>query len=363
MKNLLFFASDFQIGLSSLLVDQLIALHKCGINVTAIAGDEEQEAGLSDLLLSNDIHITRIKGLDVHSDFKRLARELSDIVLKNSIDVIHVQNNWQLALAGFIKNKLRFKRNLKVVYTLHGFRHNHPVKAAIARVVIGSALGLLSDNVICMTEFLKRKFRFLSYKIKLIPLGVKDSYFIDSYIAPPVDSLKIVFPAQFRIGKNQDLILRAFQKYISTTGDKNAKLTLPGKGPLLDDMKLLAKKLEIENQVSFPGFVSKEEIKQIYLNSNIAIVASNSETFGQSIVEPYVLGRCVISTPVGIAQEIINDNKNGYIFNSQEELVNILLHLNKDKKSLDRFGLANFSDRIKFKWESITSIYIENILK
>lgn len=361
MKNLLFFASDFQIGLSSLLVDQLIALHKAGVNVTAVTGDGEQERGLYDLLQKNDIRIIHIKGLDVHSDFKRLTRELSEIIIKNSIEVIHVQNNWQLALAGFLKNKHRFKRNLKVVYTLHGFRHNHPVKAAIARVVIGCALWLLSDNVICMTKYLKKKFRFLSYKIKLIPLGVKESYFIDSYEMPPIESLKIVFPAQFRTGKNQDLIIRAFHNYITKSNDKDATLTLPGKGPWLEDMMLLAKRLGIEKRVLFPGFVSKEEIKRMYLDSNVAIVASNSETFGQSIVEPYVLGRCVISTPVGIAPEIIEPGKSGFIFRNEQELIEILNNI--DLNMLVKIGRNNYKNRDAFSWKNITELYIKQILK
>lgn len=360
MKNLLFFASDFQIGLSSLLVDQLIALHKAGVNVTAVTGDGEQEKGLYDLLQKNDIQIIHIKGLDVHSNFKRLTRELSEIIIKNSIEVIHIQNNWQLALAGFLKNKHRFKRNLKVVYTLHGFRHNHPVKAAIAHVVIGCALWLLSDNVICMTEFLKKKFWFLSYKIKLIPLGIKESYFIDSYVKPPVGSLKVVFPAQFRKGKNQDLIIRAFYRYVTRSSDKNATLTLPGKGPLLENMKLLVKRLGIEKQIIFPGFVSKEEIKDMYLDSNVAIVASNSETFGQSIVEPYVLGRCVISTPVGIAPEIIEQGKSGFIFHNERELTEILNNIGGEE--MVNIGLNNYNNRDMFSWENITENYITIIL-
>jgi UPF0755 protein len=56
----------------------------------------------------------------------------------------------------------------------------------------------------------------------------------------------------------------------------------------------------------------------LYLESNIGVIASSSETFGQSIVEPFVLGRCVISTHVGVADDILKDGimypLEGYIY-------------------------------------------------
>lgn len=363
MKNLLFFASDFSIGLSSLLSDQLKALQNAGISVTAIAGEKEQEEGLSVVLKEKKINIIRIPGLDTHHDFKRLSSEIKRLVLENKIDLIHVQNNWQLALASVVKAQLFFKRKIKIIYTLHGFRHNRPVKSQIARVVIGGSLFLLSDNVICMTEYLKSKFGFLSYKIKLLPLGVKEDYFTESFVIPPTDSLKLIFPAQFRYGKNQDLIINAFADFVKKSGDNKAILTLPGNGVLLEGMKRLAIDLGIEKQVIFPGFLSKEEIKNLYLESNISIVASNSETFGQSIVEPFVLGRCVISTPVGIAPEIIEENKTGFIFKDSEDLSALLIKLNSTKNTLISIGRNNFEKRDIFDWKNIIQRYIDYFMK
>ena len=361
-KRLLFFASDFSIGLSSLLTDQLCAIQDAGINVVAVAGENEQEPGLSKILAERGANLIRMTGLDAHADFKRLVSEIAKIVKENSIQVIHVQNNWQLAIAAAVKAKLLFSNRVKIVYTLHGFRHNHPVKSRIAQIVIGSALFVAADNVICMTEYLKRKFSLLSYKIKLIPLGIKEDYFIDEFIAPPTYSLHLVFPAQFRHGKNQDMIMRAFKKYVEQTNDQSATLTLPGNGPLLDDMKTLARDLGISDKVRFPGFVSKDDVKRLYLESNVAIVASNSETFGQSIVEPFVLGRCVLSTPVGIAPEIISDGINGYIYKTEDELTYILCQLNKNRNLLVDIGKHNFAARDKFRWREVIERYANNFV-
>lgn len=361
MKKLLYFASDYKIGLSSLLVDQLVSLHQCGANVIGVAGIKEQEKGLGAILSHNNIPNIRIEGLDEHSNFSTLVQKVKDIVTDNNIDVVHVQNNWQLAIVGAVKAITRTRRKIKIIYTLHGFRHNHPVKSKIAQLLIGSALYLLADNVICMTTYLKNKFNLLSYKITLLPLGVKDAFFDDEFIKPSVDRLKMIFPAQFREGKNQDKIIKAFYHYCQSHDDKKSTLTLPGEGPLKSEMINLVNNLQMKNQIFFPGQLSKDQIKENYINSNIAIVASNSETFGQSIVEPYVLGRCVVSTPVGITLEIIKED-NGFIFNNEIDLERILTALGANKDSLIEIGQTNYNMRDSFRWNEISNKYINQFL-
>ena len=362
MKQLLFFSSDFKIGLSQLLTDQLISLDRAGVPYIAIAGEGEQEDGLGGTLRDKGIQLIRVKGLDLHANFMRLVREVSNIIVERKVEIVHVQNNWQLAIVSTARLKILAKRRFKIVYTLHGFRHNSPIKAFIARGVIGSALFLFADHVICMTEYLKRKFRFLSYKIEMIPLGVKDDYFENDFIPPSTASLRLIFPAQFRHGKNQDMVIRAFAEYVDRTKDRKSTLVLPGKGELLDDMQRLASSLGVGEQVEFPGFISKQQIKQEYLNSNIAIVASNSETFGQSIVEPFVLGRCVISTPVGVATEIIHNDVTGYVYNSEQNLVDVLMDLAIHREKLKTIGRENFNRRSMFSWKSVTARYIKALL-
>jgi len=360
-KKLLFFASDYQIGLSAVLTDQLIALGKSGTNVYSVAGENEQEPGLELAIRKQNVGFERIKGLDTHSDFFRLASNIKRIVLREGVDIVHVQNNWQLALVYAVKNALRFKRKIEIVYTIHGFRNNHHIKAKVAQLVIGTALFITVDHVICMTEYLKNKFRLLTYKICMIPLGIKDDFFTDQYFPPRTDALHLIFPAQFRVGKNQDLIIRAFKEYVNRTGDNFSTLTLPGGGDLLENLKILTKDLGIEKQVRFPGLLPKEDVRRLYLESNVAIVASNSETFGQSIVEPYVLGRCIVSTPVGIASEIIAHGENGYIFHNETELTEVLMELSHASEKLIEIGDNNYKQRLQFTWGNITNRYIKTL--
>ncbi|MDO3391187.1 glycosyltransferase family 4 protein [Bacteroides sp. ET489] len=363
VKKILFFASDYKIGLSSLLTDQLIAFSRYGIDLIAIAGEKEQEQGLTEKInKEKEITINRITGLDEHTDFKRLANALKKIIKDNDIHIIHVQNNWQLALVSYIKYKLLFKYKIKIIYTLHGFRHNNAWKSHIAQIVIGTALLLFADKIICMSCYLKQKFKLLSYKIELLPLGVPDSFFTLQIPPLPGNGLQMIFPAQFRHGKNQDIIIRAFAEHIKKNNDSISKLRLPGTGELISQMKELTIKLGISDRVEFPGLLPKEEIRQLYLKSNIGIISSNSETFGQSIVEPFVLGRCIISTPVGIANDIIKEGINGYIYNTETELVQIFSNLYFHQQRIFQIGQNNLKEKDIFNWKSISQKYNNKII-
>ena len=363
MGRLLFFTSDYRIGQSSLLTDQLIALHNSGMEFVAISGENEQEKGLKGKTDVLGIDIRRIEGLDIHTHFVKLAKQIANIINHEDIQCVHVQNNWQMLLVVYAKFILLRRFNLKIVYTLHGFRNNSPIKSIIARMLIGTMLLLFARKVICMSTFLKRKFYFLGKKAVLIPLGISDEYFLEEHPPLPQNGLQMIFPAQFRKGKNQDLIIRAFARHIKNCNDAESHLYLPGNGELLQDIKSLSSHLGLADRVSFPGFSSKQEVLQMYLNSNIGIVSSNSETFGQCIVEPFVLGRCVLSTHVGIADDILKDGENGFFFSSENDLVRLLDQLYQHPSMINKAGVMNYQQRNMFAWKSVTERYVDMIRK
>lgn len=363
MAKLLFFASDYMIGQSSLLTDQLVALNHSEVDVIAVSGENEQEEGLHERTQNLGICVQYVEGLDAHANFVGLAKQIASIIRQESVGYVHVQNNWQMMLVVFAKFILLRNLRLRIIYTIHGFRNNKPIKAIIARIVIGTMLLLFANKVICMSTYLKRNFSFLGKKVTLLPLGISNEYFLPEQPQLPQTGLLMVFPAQFRIGKNQDLIIRAFARHIKNCEDKESHLFLPGMGELGEYMKSLTQELGIADRVSFPGFCTKQEVLQLYIKCNIGIVASNSETFGQAIVEPFVLGRCVVSTHVGIADDILTDGENGFFFSTENELVNIFSHLYKNPQLLAKAGKMNYNKRNLFLWKSVTERYKNMIEK
>lgn len=361
--KLLYFASDYSIGLSCLQVQQTIAIKKEGIPIICVAGDTEQEKGLTEQMQDAGMNLIRIKDMDIHQDFKNLSEQIGRIIEENEIQIVHVQNNWQLMLVAYYKFKTLKPKSFKVMYTLHGFRHNHPIRSLIAIAMIGLALSLFANRVFIMSNYVKNKFFFLGKKMRKMYLGIDTSFFEKETNEVDIERLRLIFPAQFRTGKNQDMIIDAVAAYIQQTGDTSIELYLPGEGPLLDNYKKQVKEKGLEANVIFPGQCSKLKIKELYEFCNLGVVSSNTETFGQSIVEPYVLGRCVLSRNVGVASDIIKDGESGYIFDDSESLLRILLQLSNEKEKIKEIGNHNFENRTIFSWEKIIKQYKEILLE
>lgn len=361
MSLLFFIDGGFNNGVGSLLVEQVKSIHKQYPKVHVASCLKEQEKDLIKSISDNNIPILLLPGLELHKNYRNHIKLILNYIIDNNIKVVHVQSNWQLALIAVIKYRLMFKHRFKIIYTIHAFRNNQPLKSWLAKIIIGTLLFLFVDQIICPSNFLRRNFILLRYKIILLPLGISNLYFTESYKKCPVDSLKLIFPAQFRIGKNHDLLLKAFHIYINKTNDHNALLTLPGDGPLLNDMIDLANLLGIQKYVFFPGRCTQKEIKKMYEDSNIAIISSNSETFGFCIVEPFVIGRSILTRHVGIADDIIVKNINGYFFNTINDLVELLSNISNDINKLNIIGENNYKERDQFRWEHITSKYMNII--
>ncbi|GHS97421.1 hypothetical protein FACS189421_04200 [Bacteroidia bacterium] len=359
--KLLFFASDYKIGLSSLLTQQAIALQKGNLNPICLSGENEQEPGLAGKMQRNGLFLIKMEGLDEHSHFRELSRKIGMMIHLNRIDRVHVQNNWQLLLVAFYKYKNITPQPFQIIYTLHGFRHNNPFKSIIATLLIGLILFLFADKIIVMSDYVKKRFFFLSYKIKKLYLGIDDSYFEKTKNEIAVTPLKLVFPAQFREGKNQNILIEAVGSYIDTTGDSTIELHLPGEGALLNQCKKLVQKKKIEKNIFFSGQCTKLQIQDLYEQCNIGVISSNTETFGQSIVEPFVLGRTVLTRKVGVAPDIIKEGVNGYFFDNKEDLLEKLIFLSSNKELIKNMGDTNFSQRETFSWEAITTLYKKDI--
>ena len=78
-------------------------------------------------------------------------------------------------------------------------------------------------------------------------------------------------------------------------------------------------------------------------------------------MEPFVLGRCVVSTHVGIADDILVDGENGYFFASEDELVVVFERLYCNLALISKAGNINYSKRQMFAWDKVTERYVELI--
>jgi len=106
----------------------------------------------------------------------------------------------------------------------------------------------------------------------------------------------------------------------------------------------------VESKTIVKAF-SLQEIPDVYRASDVFVLASENETFGQVFTEAMSSGIPVIGTKVGGIPEIINDNRNGYLIqpNDSSVLTQKIEKLVYDEPTKNKFIRAG-SDTVNKKF-------------
>lgn len=123
--------------------------------------------------------------------------------------------------------------------------------------------------------------------------------------------------------KNLDFLLEVFAQYAATNA--NAVLILVGDGQKRKSLTLLAKKLNITNQVIFAGRCEYDTLYAWYRTADYLILPSTYEPFGAVVNEALIAGIPVICSNVAGASSLIT-NANGVTFDpyNKTELLDIM---------------------------------------
>lgn len=132
-----------------------------------------------------------------------------------------------------------------------------------------------------MSSYVSRRFWFRAYKTDIVFYIMNKPQYAKSENNICGSPLRLVFHVQFRHGKNQQMVIGAVKRYVEQTGDYSIRLYLPGDGTRLDEMKALATRLGLEKNVVFPGKLNLDGVFDLYDKCNIALCASNVETYGR----------------------------------------------------------------------------------
>lgn len=359
MKTLLFFASSHNIGLTAGLTEMVLNISRINdLHVLAISGEKEQCNGLFMKLQNHNIDFIKINSLDKHVFSLKLINEMKKTILDFKPDIIHVQTNWQLLLVVIVRFLLKHKVKVKIIYMLHSYRNIYKIMSYIFKSIVDLVLFLLVDKVIVCSTYMRNILVLSKKKTKVIFLGVDNVFFdIKNKLYKKQDQIKIIFPGEFRYGKNQNILIKALKQYILLTNDFNVILYLPGSGDLLENCEALVKNLGLEKNIIFPGYLNRSDILELYKECQFSIIPSNSETFGLCIAEPFVLGMVIFTRKVGIAKDIISNGINGFIFDNENDLAFLMKEYLRNEEVCNNISIKAFNNRNLFRWDKFLQEY------
>ena len=178
------------------------------------------------------------------------------------------------------------------------------------------------------------------------------------------NKLQLLFVGRIARVRRLELLIQAvsqlsipFQLTIAGGEEKTSSVT---RGGYLKELKQLTKMLNLENKVSFIGKKTSIELKSIYQSADIFIYPSLYENFGQPIIEAAANGLPLISTPVGVARDIVIDGETGYIVSGNSKAIKERIELLKDSHTRLIMGQRIQTEiKNRFNWKNIMDQYMD----
>lgn len=240
-----------------------------------------------------------------------VPQQVRDIVTQQGYDIVNITTPVASFVTRFALNDLRKQGKIKVVYIAQGFyfyRNASTLRNSVF-VALEKIAGLWTDYLVTVNredeESAKQYHLVESERVRRIPgTGVDIERFSRNNVSE-ADIIRVrqelgikpenplfLSVAEFIPRKHPQDILKAFAQLKRP----EAHLAFAGKGVILDDMRRLALKLGIQNQVHFLGF--RRDVPALICASVATILASELEGLPNCVMESLCLETPVIGTDI-----------------------------------------------------------------
>jgi glycosyltransferase involved in cell wall biosynthesis len=139
----------------------------------------------------------------------------------------------------------------------------------------------------------------------------------------------------------------------------DVKLVIVGDGPLKHYLINLTKRLNLEKDIIFTGFVNDEDLPKYYASCDIFASASVLEGFGLIFLEAMALGKPIVAFNLASISEVVGNA--GILVNemNHEKFANAIIELLRNKELYkEKSELA--LNRVKlFSWKKIAEQFVK----
>lgn len=325
-------------------------------DITLITSKQRDEKELEGIKIKRVSKINYSNTGDILNRTK-LVYKMYKEVIKGEYDIIEGGNFLSYIPANFAAKKL----NCKSIATYHEvWAGNWITNKGFKTGIFGEIwerinLRLSWDKIISVSEFTKRKLveqGIDGNKIAVIPNGINLEEF--KVKVKKYDNPTIIYTGRLVNYKRVDVLIKAISFVRKEI--KDIQCLIVGQGIERKNLENLVKKLNLQNNVKFFGYIpSFEETIKLRKSSNIFVTCSNLEGFGIVVLEAMACGIPYICSDLEVFKEITENGKGGLIFEKNDEfdLAKKILLLLRDKKLYRKKQIEGKKFVKKYDWKEI----------
>lgn len=245
---------------------------------------------------------------------------------KLNIDIYHLHSPFSIGILGFFLSKLYNRPAVMTYHTL--WKEYGPTYAPFLPKTLVENLAISMskkfcdqlDMVIVPSNAMKKEAESYGLKkeVRVIPTGFTlDKQVInhkfDLHKKYKIEKEKEIILYVGRIGseKNISLLIRSYKKVLNS--HPKTHLVIIGDGPDLMECKNLIRKFGIEKNVTFTGFLGKEDVLAAMSKSKLFAFPSTTETQGLVVLEALACGLPTVAINRMGSIDYLYDGKGGIL--------------------------------------------------
>lgn len=322
-----------------------------GIEIHRVYGKRKSD-------LHNNVPITMTSFLTLGT------QKAKQIIAQTKIDLIHAYFTIPAGLSGaWIKNKT----HLPLIVSPHGsdVPHHNPEKFNLPIRLLSPIIKHIwqkADRVVTVSDGLRQTALRTTPNIKIdvIHNGIDTHHF-----SPAPSPQKNKIPQLIAVGRLVELkglhhLLPALKK-VKESGQP-FHLTIAGEGPMRSDLENLSAQLNLNEQVTFKGQIPYTQLPNHYRQSDLFVLPSLAESFGQVFAEAMACGLPVIGTTTGGIPEVVGPHQQDWLVPPGDieilsRKVTALLKSQETRQTLGQHNRQYVRDH--FTWTNAANAYLQ----
>ncbi|WP_461206454.1 glycosyltransferase family 4 protein [Clostridium sp. DL1XJH146] len=199
-----------------------------------------------------------------------------------------------------------------------------------------------ADLITSDSDIMSKEINQLSRsKTITVPMGV-EKILCDFERKDNINEIKILSLRTLNKNSNIDTIVKSFSKIVKEYKDMTLKLIIINDGPEKNNIRNLIEELGICEDIEMKGFVSRKELLDLMISSQIYISIPTSDSTSVTLLEAMACGIPIIVSDLQANREWIENRINGLVLNRIDEEVlyeNIKSIINNNKLKEDFFKI------------------------
>jgi glycosyltransferase involved in cell wall biosynthesis len=189
-------------------------------------------------------------------------------------------------------------------------------------------------------------------RVRVVYCGMDHATYHPEPAAGKFENPTVLYVGRIKRYKSVDVILRAMPEVLVRIPE--ARLAIVGAGDNIEELKRLARDLNIEGRVIFTGFVATEEKVDWMRRSHVIVNPSPREGWGLTNIEAGACGTPAAASDADGLRDSVQDGVTGLLFpyGDHRALAERVVRLLSDKSLLEEMSRHAVERALTFTWEN-----------